>query len=665
MSLPYRFDVISDYASSESEHISYSPYWAIAIFGMAKPVTFSRDEFKSGVSVSDGVKLRTNKPLIITDACVGMDIDCNKRGHTKSLSVNIKNMGLNLLNSQNAVPGDWVMAWCWTNEVDRDVTLKKIQKGEAANGPRSGLKFVGRLHDIRKTISVSSPEGMKEASYSIQAIGFDELDAQLYYDFNLASAAANANNSSDFALFMAQIGLNFFDLQEKFRTSSDDSILQDNSAPLIEGLIDIIVGESNRRGNEEVKYAQGVSNVSGDRDLTRTTVDSYVIPKEVASALGVATEQGKVNKYSNILETLIGVQSYTLPPSEEKNNTPTGFYPETDETLSRRNRYRTKSTVKGSHLPLEPSFVNRPLYSVLQTYLNPAINEMYTTLKLNKSGNIVPTLVVRQIPFSTEAMAKKESTSFPLTRFLSLPRWVISPTMVSSMSVGRSNSTRFNMVHVYGEANMMSDSMSITRQMVLNPPIFDLADIARSGMRPLMYNVNCTLKDQAKQAESRPWLEAISDWTLGSHLTLNGQITTTGIQSAISEGDNIEFEGVVYHIESIKHRCAISGDGRKTFNTTLSLSNGMPENQEDVSTYPRYPGFKAQSQTTEITTSVDIDIPEESGDEPYGIDNLNGLKRQDKSVKQTIEYRNRETTHTLTPDDEILTSQDPGEGVEH
>ncbi len=40
-------------------------------------------------------------------------------------------------------------------------------------------------------------------------------------------------------------------------------------------------------------------------------------------------------------------------------------------------------------------------------------------------------------------------------------------------------------------------------------------------------------------------------------------------------GDNLEWDDVIYHIEGIQHSGHIDQAGRKTFDTVLSLSNGV------------------------------------------------------------------------------------------
>jgi hypothetical protein len=99
------------------------------------------------------------------------------------------------------------------------------------------------------------------------------------------------------------------------------------------------------------------------------------------------------------------------------------------------------------------------------------------------------------------------------------------------------------------------------------------------------------------------WMSLIADWTIGSHLTLNGSLHTYGIQSPISVGDNVEFDNTVFHIDSIVHSCRQeAGSGRKNWTTQLALTNGMRADiqaldsttADAIDRYPIYAGFEPE-----------------------------------------------------------------------
>lgn len=532
------------------------------VIPIGNQLSFSRQTNQSIDAIKNGVMLR-GEPLIITDDCVSLNITNNKRSHIKQLGASLRGGHANYLSA--IMPGDWVLAWCWDNIEDQSRVLSDAARGKKSNNANDGLKFVGRVNSIRKRIHVDN-SGNRESSYFVDCAAFTELNTQLYYD--LALASAHLQNSV--TQFMAEIGQDFSKWTSIEQQKAGN--IKDNAGYVIESLIEMIIGKGladavnlpMRRGNVPDAVPQA----------NKEAPYAYLIPGVVASLLGRPGDSPA--KASCILDTIIGVQDYS-------NDAP---YPVLKTKGSRK---QTPEPVKGTYLPVSHSFINAPLFSVLQRFLNPTLNEMFTSLRCDENGDIIPTLINRQIPFSTDVV----NTDLPITRFSSLPRWVLSPLYVHGMDVGRSDATRVNIVHVYGDASAYKDNKTVTHQLVRNPPIMDALDIQRSGPRVYSRVVECAGPDQTRQDGARLWMEAIADWTIGSHLTLNGSIYSMGIQLPIAEGDNLEFEGVIYHIEGITHNCSIDASGRKSFRTSFELSNGMPVEQKDASSFaPSYPGIK-------------------------------------------------------------------------
>jgi hypothetical protein len=139
--------------------------------------------------------------------------------------------------------------------------------------------------------------------------------------------------------------------------------------------------------------------------------------------------------------------------------------------------------------------------------------------------------------------------------------------------------------------------------MLNNKPIRDDVDIMRSGIRPYMTTVDCWVDDTVGKAPTQ-WMSLIADWTIGSHLTLNGTIELYGVQAPIAEGDNVSFDGVIYHVMGVEHNAQMNPDGgNKAWSTTLQVTNGMrntdnlqvtnasTENDVTQGLLPVYPGF--------------------------------------------------------------------------
>lgn len=594
------------------EDITSNPQWIIAIVRMGFPLSFSRKTMSSLTTHLDqGALLRADKPLVITDDCIRMTIGNSKRSHTKTLTATLKQTDINYL--VEVLPGDWILAWIVNNEYDFNSLIERIDKADPkipCNFFGDGFKFLGRVHSIRKRVTVNKEGGTKTSDYALQCVAFKELDSQFFYDPNLS-------NQSDQSIgtWLARLGL---DVSALFHSDQVSGIQTNNVNVIIPTLIDLIVGKGVSKniiidikgGITGEKTFHGAAGAGASREADY----AYVIPAMVGTLLGKTLSDAAkpMMAYADILELLQGVQEY---PSDESTNI---FTPKLD-SKSTPQRRTTPKEMLGTFLPFMPEFTNRPLWQIFQQYLNPAINEIYTCMRVNPDDKVVPTIVLRQIPFTTEAFdvdvlkSKQPGVrrEVGITKFLSLPRWVLPNVMINNVDIGRSDATRTNFVHVYGSALASDNNVPITNQITNNPPIRDDLDIQRSGLHSYMSVIECAVQDETGDVPSI-WMNLVADWMIGSQYTLNGTIESFGVQAPICEGDNLEFDGVVYHIESVTHNCSISvGDGKRTFTTTMTLTNGMrangtsdvtgltnPDNVGAVNSIPIYPGFDKNDNTT-------------------------------------------------------------------
>jgi hypothetical protein len=218
-------------------------------------------------------------------------------------------------------------------------------------------------------------------------------------------------------------------------------------------------------------------------------------------------------------------------------------------------------------------FNNIPVWSILEQHLIPVANEMYSTLRYSPETGIAPHLIVRQIPFNTEAFVAKEPTKY--TAFKELPRWQVEPEMVLSYDTGKSASMRVNYVHVQVNG-AINDSEISAFQRAITSPRWDSVDIARNGLKSFITQAN-GVYEATGEIYGQKWTDMVTDRLIGSHLKLSGSIAVTGIQEPICVGDNLQYDGFVYHIESLEHRLQINPQsGHKSFTTNLAISNGVP-----------------------------------------------------------------------------------------
>jgi hypothetical protein len=638
------YDLITDFGvPSDDGYVSTDPYWIIAVFRLGVPVSFSRKLNASNHSVTDGALLRTEKPLVITDDCIQIQVSNSKTSHIKQMTAVLKQTTVNYL--VEILPGDYVMGWIMNNRTTYETVISKLDKldpEDPCNFFQSGLKFVGRIDDVNKNIAVDPQSGTKNTGYSIKCSGFQELDTQLFYDYALASSDVM---KQDIGTYLARLGQS---INKIFGQQTKGQIERDNVNRIIPELVDLIVGKGPDRSKViHVRNADGTSQSnmpSADNDAPY----AYLVPLSVGHALGRdKSDDDKiagVMSYADIMEMSIGVETYSVKSG------PHTFTPDYDPNHPEgtANRRYGSQPLMGTFLPMMPDFANRPLWAVFQQYLNPSINEMYTALKLNADGLIVPTVTMRQIPFTTDAFVKpadpkprgswvdrdageegpmtagqylmqnEKETVVHTTKFLDLPRWHIPATLVRSVSIGRSNATRVNFVHVYGQSAYLSDhNVPIQAQMIRNPPVRDDLDIMRSGLRPYMMTVECWVNDQVGKVGGA-WIALIADWTMGSHLTLNGHIEMFGIQSPIAEGDNVQFDGVVYHVMNVSHAASINTQtGTKQWSTNLQVCNGMRAVEVGTATVqPLYPGLSKLDNTAFDPGLTAEHRPTTGGDSP-------------------------------------------------
>lgn len=547
------YDVIKEFGLTDEtadEAIAVDPHWVIAVVRFQHPVTYSRSAGESFSGLyADAVRVR-GKPLIITDQCIEVSCSATKSSHLSQLSATLlPSEHLNLL--AEIMPGDWVFAWMMHGREAQQSVVRKIRDGKPANDWHDGLKFVGRANGPRKQISQDPNGGVRTTRYSLTAVGFWELDATLYYEPHLA------NRVPTLGLHWARIGANV------------NKLIRENGQGIgvtqaLTFFLDLLMGQgvpvNLSRGNEDPRLR-----ATAGLDAPY----SYIVPTPVGQLLGQTekTKAGGLLAYADILEFVYGVQRYGDLDSATGTPEAQIFNPEGTRTPGSR-RY-TGTDLMGTFIPTAPQFTNNSVWSILNQYLNSAVNELYTCLRVNADGKVMPTLVARQLPFSSELAPSSIAT----TRFLDLPRWRLHPILIKRADLGRSGMQRVNFVHVYGDSGRGKPS-EMTAQVVRYPPKRDDLDIARNGFNPMMKTVSCAETD-ILQGGPEKWMALIADIVMGQHMTLSGLTELIGIQAPICPGDNVELDGAVLHIESVSHRCSISADGKKSFTTTLALSYGV------------------------------------------------------------------------------------------
>ena len=247
---------------------------------------------------------------------------------------------------------------------------------------------------------------------------------------------------------------------------------------------------------------------------------------------------------------------------------------------------------------------NQKAWSIINQYTNAPVNELYTCFKISKKYNtVLPTVVFRQIPFSTDAFA---STGINSTPFLSIPRWKIHSSLVMEADLGRDEAARFNFVQYFGRGTLGDTGSAAAEEIAHKNYVTDITDINRSGLRPYIISSQFDEKlsdssgitdPTAGSFQSPSWAKIMADAVMEGHLKMNGTLLCAGIVEPITVGDNCEFNNTVYHIEAVTHTCSVSpNDGKISFRTQLSLSHGVNVDPNQTSLYPQMQNTNAYSE---------------------------------------------------------------------
>jgi hypothetical protein len=571
----FTYDLIQEYGYKPGDTvdvISTRPYWVLCVVRLAYPTTYDRATQQSFTNNFTKAVQTRGKPLIITGDCLGMEITSTKNTHLTKLTASIK-ANPNINYQFEIFPDDYVFGWMVNSREAALTIIERIQSSKHCNRFGDGLKFLGRVASLNKQLTEDAG-GTKRVRYSLTGLGFTELDASIYYNPYLAMKTQD-------------IGQYFYRLGAQINNLIDVSKEGIPTHKAIPTFLDLFLGTGlppnfGREGPEDPRT-----------NSTAGTEGEYaaILPEIIGTFLH-KTNKSKpsgILAWADLLELVYGVQQYgsavnTQDYEQEQNlyevsadqlTAARSFCP--DNTQKSSNRRFTGGEMQGLFLPYPPQFSNQSVWNVLNQYLNPTINEMYTCMRANADGLVVPTMVVRQIPFSTQ----NPNLEIPVTRFLDMPRWVMHPAMVNQYSITRSNALKYNFIQVMGDPGPVKyQGFDYTYQIVYNPPVRDDLDISRSFLHPYMMNINCHPRDIINK-NPRQWMDVISDYLMGQHLTLTGALECKGISAPICPGDNLEFDNAVYHIESVTHKCGCDAQGRATFRTTLTLTNGVNKNPGD------------------------------------------------------------------------------------
>lgn len=480
---------------------------------------------------------RTRSRLVIRNDVVKCNINKNKSGSSGNFSLTLKRgkkvRGERVLSEdinylEEIHPGDWIMIYMRKSGPIRIEELGSTK-------PSSGLKFMGIVENVRY-IEIDQPDNaMPRLEYIVTGRDFGKVfDMSMYFNPLIADAAKSI-------------------LGAEFNTDSSKSHGQKTALKSADEII-----------KKLVSFYLG-----GELDDLDPTNQSWYVPAELASTFGIRakTKSGAVSFIDILNLDKIGLH-----------------------------KFNSNGTLRSSLNPLPGKTVIYALpstgtvWSVLQHMQNSVINELYTELSLDSDGNLKPTLVHRQMPFSNKKnqithvftshrnYAKNTTAnddfipSEEKTYFVDLPRHEINSSDIRKRNVGKSDHERLN--HVVVVPRVFDGTIEQLFVIGMNTP-----SIQRYGLRSFQAQTAYALDKGlgGKKNYCSRCTHLVQDWFFLSHMLFNGTIIIDGVDEHVEVGTNLFVRDTLqlYHIEGYTHTYEVQTGGGIVYNTEFRVSRGQ------------------------------------------------------------------------------------------
>ena len=508
----------------------------------------------------EGRKTITRTPLVIINDIVSVNTDDMKNQLTPSVSMVLKAGDLNY--STAVAPGDYLLL----NLVDtREQALNIRERAlniQPINRYGDGFKGLFKIQTVRRQVIVDPNTGTKNYNFVIHGFGFTEFNSLIYYNPILSLDLSQQN-----------VFLSHFKNINEVVTSLKNV---DNVQSILQFIIKKIIG-------------QGLN--KSDRTINSSSNERYIVPP----LLGPLLNRPKAKTIADIYNFVFGIWKGSTFTNNSNVLPKVGFNPNIEKIKNDNNFYKVKGAsneLKGWRQYAFQDFNQKTIWSILKTYLNGAINESYTTTRIGTDGYVYPTVIFRQKPFSSNHFdnpvqinnkpgAKKPKAKISHTKFRELPRWKVASDLIYQIDLGKDEAARINFIQFTGRAIAVDPNINAALQAGNN--FFDNEDIKRHGLRPSIVSSNFDYSSgDANLTRSKDWAYLLFDMQNAGQLRESGAISCVGIEDPICVGDNLEFDGNIYHIEQVSHHMSIEPQsGKKIFRTNLKLSFGTSLNSTD------------------------------------------------------------------------------------
>ena len=501
-------------------------------------LTFLRWENRDTVNfVDEGIALR--QPLVVISDAISINIQDSKSGVTPAVTIVLKGGDINYATAVGA--GDFFTVNLTNSEEKAIEVYQRALSNQAVNRFNDGFKGLFKVQKVRRKISQDPNSGTRSVTYIIHGFGFTEFNSVMYYD-PVASTQFNDE------LFLSQFQKFFSGLVSSYENES-------NIQALLKIMCQALIGVGLNQSDFHIKASQNTQ---------------FLIPEDVGKLLNIREAKHAIDIYKVYLG--IWEPSSGSTPAQ-------GFNPSVELYPKDKSFYKAGSKVlKGYRILGAENWNMVQIFSILSSWANTTINELYTaSARVGIDGYVYPALIIRQKPFSSP----KLNTAIEATKFLDLPRWRISPKLMNDFDVGKDEVGRINFVQIYTQSIAANASEDQAAQLGLGNYFYDQKDIQRHGLRPFSATASFDYPGNTGTGrQAKIWAELLFDMMNAGQNRESGTMSAQGIVEPICVGDNLEFDGNVYHIEQVSHTFSVDQMGRKSFKTNLVLSFGTPDSKK-------------------------------------------------------------------------------------
>lgn len=520
-----------------------------------------------GGSRSTQGNLDEQQRLVIRNDVIRCNISKNKGSSSGTFSLTLKR-GKRVINgivqeedidyTRVIHPGDWIMIYM---KKSGTVNINSTKD-------ESGLKFLGVIENVRY-IELDKPDkGSPRLEYIVTGRDFGKVFENDVY-FNPI-----VNNQTIQSL-----------LGVKFLTDGTSSVKGENRAitkgftpdKVIKNLISFYLG--------------------GTVDSLNANNQTWYVPATLGNRFRPASKAKPKVSFVDILDTTrVGLQKY-----------------------DRNGNFTSAEALPGAAL-IKSLPSSGSVWSIMEFMQNAAVNEMYTELVTQPNGDLKPSLILRQYPFSN--YPENETNSFTLhkrspanggkgsamqdqissgqkTFFVDLPFKRINSSDIKEKNIGKSDHERVN--HLMIVPKIDSKTYDLLYGTILNVP-----SIQRYGLRSIQTQTSYVLgQGEGIKNFLKRCLNLLADWFFASHQLFNGTVITEGSDEHVEIGTNLYIEDIkqLYHIEGYTHTYQVLKDRKITYDTEYRVSRGQVFDRSSRKANFIGPS-EASNEPTTITTSV-------------------------------------------------------------